>query len=99
VLSHLADNAMRHRARHVRLEADEKRSTVRPTVSNDGKPISAPNRDWIFDAFFFTARRESGRRYRNGACAAHAVMARQSGSLELKPTEEGAALRAAVRAD
>ncbi|MGY8668122.1 ATP-binding protein [Bradyrhizobium sp. UFLA05-109] len=89
VLSHLADNAMRHRAKHIRLEAVDERTTVRLMVSNDGEPISAPNRDRIFDAFF-TTRRESGGTGM-GLAIARAVMASHGGSIELKPTDEGAA--------
>ena len=44
-------------ARTIRLEADDdERTTLLVTVSNDGEPISAPNRDRIFDAFFTTRR-------------------------------------------
>ena len=59
------DNAIRHNARNVRLEAVADGATVNMTVSNDGDPISGPNRDKIFDAFF-TTRRDTGR-HRNGA--------------------------------
>src|SRR5258707_15153400 len=50
VLSHLTDNAIRHNAKHVRLEAVGEDTTVRMTASNDGHPISQPNRGKIFDA-------------------------------------------------
>lgn len=55
MLSHLADNVVRHKATTIRLEAADERTTVLLTVRNDGEPISAPNRDRIFDAFFTTA--------------------------------------------
>lgn len=60
VLSHLADNAMRHKAKSIRLEAVNERTTLLLTVSNNGERISAPNRDRIFDAFFTTRRDEGG---------------------------------------
>ena len=40
VLSHLTDNAIRHNAKTVRLEAIEEAGFVKMTVSNDGDPIS-----------------------------------------------------------
>jgi signal transduction histidine kinase len=89
VLSHLADNAMRHRARTIRLEAVDERTTLLVTVCNDGEPISAPNRDRIFDAFFTTRRDQGGTGM--GLAIARAVMASHGGSIKLKPTDEGAA--------
>lgn len=91
VLSHLADNAVRHRSRTVRLEAVGERTTVLLTMSNDGEPISAsaPNRDRIFDAFFTTRRDQRGTGM--GLAIARAVMASHGGSIRLKPTDEGAA--------
>jgi signal transduction histidine kinase len=44
VLSHLTDNAIRHNAKTVRLEASEEAGSVRMTISNDGDPISEANR-------------------------------------------------------
>ncbi|XUJ36178.1 ATP-binding protein [Bradyrhizobium japonicum] len=89
VLSHLADNAMRHKARTIRLEAVDERTTLLVTVSDDGEPISAPNRDRIFDAFFTTRRDQGGTGM--GLAIARAVMASHGGSIRLKPTDEGAA--------
>jgi signal transduction histidine kinase len=88
VLSHLADNAVRHNARMIRLEALDERTTLRLTVSNDGEPISAPNRDRIFDAFFTTRRDHGGTGM--GLAIARAVMASHGGSIRLKPTDDGA---------
>jgi two-component system sensor histidine kinase CreC len=89
VRSHLADNAVRHSAKTIRLEAVDERTTVRLTVSNDGDPISTPNRDRIFDAFFTTRRDRGGTGM--GLVIARAVMASHGGSLTLKPTNEGTA--------
>ncbi len=89
VLSHLADNAMRHHAKNIRLEAVDERTTMRLMVSNDGEPISAPNRDRIFDAFF-TTRRDSGGTGM-GLAIVRAVMASHGGSIRLLPSSEGAA--------
>ncbi|MBR0828959.1 HAMP domain-containing protein [Bradyrhizobium manausense] len=89
VLSHLADNAMRHRAKTIRLEAVDERTSLRLTVRNDGDPISPPNRDRIFDAFFTTRRDAGGTGM--GLAIVRAVMASHGGSIRLLPTEVGAA--------
>jgi two-component system, OmpR family, sensor histidine kinase CreC len=89
VLSHLADNAVRHNARNVRLEAASEASTVRMVVSNDGDPISEANRDKIFDAFFTTRRDTGGTGM--GLAIVQAVMTSHGGSIRLLPTEKGAA--------
>lgn len=89
VLSHLADNAVRHNATAVRLEASSEHSTIRMIVSNDGDPISEANRDRIFDAFFTTRRDGGGTGM--GLAIAKAVMASHGGSIGLLPDDEGAA--------
>jgi len=89
VLSHLADNAIRHNAENIRLEAVDERTTVRLTVSNDGDPISVANQDKIFDAFFTTRRDAGGTGM--GLAIVCAVMASHGGSIKLKPTDQGAA--------
>jgi signal transduction histidine kinase len=90
VLSHLTDNAMRHNARNVRLDASgEDSSTVRLTVSNDGDPISESNRDKIFDAFFTTRRDTGGTGM--GLAIVKAVMTSHGGSIKLLPADRGAA--------
>jgi two-component system, OmpR family, sensor histidine kinase CreC len=89
VLSHLADNAVRHNASTVRLDASSEYQAIRMTVSNDGDPISAPNRERIFDAFF-TTRRDSGGTGM-GLAIVKAVMTSHGGSIRLLPTERGTA--------
>ena len=89
VLSHLADNAIRHHARTIRLEAVDERTSLRLTVSNDGETISQPNRDRIFDAFFTTRRDAGGTGM--GLAIVRAVMASHGGSIKLLPTDEGTA--------
>jgi len=89
VLSHLTDNAVRHNASTVRLEASSEYQIIRMTVSNDGDPISAPNQERIFDAFF-TTRRDSGGTGM-GLAIVKAVMTSHGGSIRLLPTEQGAA--------
>ncbi len=89
VLSHLTDNAMRHNARTLRLEAASADTTIRLTVSNDGDAISAPNREKIFDAFFTTRRDTGGTGM--GLAIVKAVMTSHGGSIRLLPADHGAA--------
>jgi two-component system sensor histidine kinase CreC len=87
VLSHLTDNAIRHNARSVHLEAVAEPASVRVTVSNDGDPISEPNREKIFDAFFTTRRDTGGTGM--GLSIVSAVMTSHGGSIRLLPTSKG----------
>src|SRR5439155_171693 len=89
VLSHLADNAVRHNAKSMRLEAETADATVRMIVSNDGDPISESNREKIFDAFFTTRRDTGGTGM--GLAIVQAVMTSHRGSIRPLPTEQGAA--------
>ena len=59
VLSHLADNAVRHGARSLRIRVDRSGDAISVRVMNDGEPIAERHRDKIFTPFF-TTRRESG---------------------------------------
>ncbi|MCP4618712.1 MAG: HAMP domain-containing protein [Bradyrhizobium sp.] len=89
VLSHLTDNAIRHNARSIRLEAANDDAAIRLTLSNDGDQISEANRDRIFDAFFTTRRDTGGTGM--GLAIVRAIMASHGGSIRLKPTDQGAA--------
>ncbi|MHC2333066.1 ATP-binding protein [Bradyrhizobium sp. USDA 4454] len=89
VLAHLADNAFRHDATAVQIEASGDASRIRMTVRNDGTPISYSNRDKIFEAFF-TTRRDSGGTGM-GLAIAQAVMETHGGSIRLLPLSHGAA--------
>ena len=88
VLSHLTDNAIRHNAKNIRLEAANDDAAIRITLSNDGDPISDANRDRVFDAFFTTRRDTGGTGM--GLAIVRAIMASHGGAIRLKPTEQGA---------
>jgi two-component system sensor histidine kinase CreC len=89
VLSHLADNAGRHHATSLDLEASDDAGAVRVIIANDGDAISEPNRDRIFEAFF-TTRRDSGGTGM-GLAIAQAMLHANGGSIRLLPSDAGAA--------
>ncbi|HXI08309.1 MAG: ATP-binding protein [Bradyrhizobium sp.] len=89
VLTHLTDNAIRHNAKHIRLEAANDDAAIRMTVSNDGDAISEANRDRIFDAFFTTRRDTGGTGM--GLAIVRAIMTSHGGSIRLKASEQGTA--------
>ena len=76
-------------AKRVRLEAVEDNGSIKMTVSNDGDPISDPNREKIFDAFF-TARRDTDGTGM-GLSIVQAVMTSHGGSIRLLPSDTSVA--------
>ena len=88
VLSHLADNALRHNAKTIQIEASPGDASVRVTLRNDGDPISEANRERIFDAFFTTRRDTGGTGM--GLSIVKAVMTSHGGSIRLLPSDRGA---------
>ena len=90
VLAHLVDNAIRHNATSVQIEAAGEATAIKLTVSNDGDPISDANSDKIFDAFFTTRRDTGGTGM--GLAIAQAVMVTHGGSIRLVPSSRGVTL-------
>ena len=87
VLTHLTDNAVRHNASHIHIEARINAKDVVLTVANDGDPISPHNRERIFDAFF-TTRRDSGGTGM-GLAIVRAIMTSHGGNIILLPSSDG----------
>ena len=86
-LTHLADNALRHNAHHIQIEARAGADAVVLTVTNDGDAISLHNRERIFDAFF-TTRRDSGGTGM-GLAIVRAIMTSHGGGIMLLPRDKG----------
>ncbi len=89
ILSHLADNSVRHRAGSLQVSADASDHKMIVTVCDDGEGISEANRDRVFDAFF-TTRRESGGTGM-GLGIVQAMLRAHGGSIRLLASAEGTA--------
>jgi signal transduction histidine kinase len=89
VLSHLADNAVQHNAKTLRVRAERNGDAIALTVANDGDPIAANNRDKIFLPFF-TTRRETGGTGM-GLEIVRSTLRAYGGSIALLPAERGVA--------
>jgi len=88
VLSHLADNAVRHHARHLRVSPHVVQDRRIIEVADDGEGVSDNNRTKIFDPFF-TTRRESGGTGM-GLGIVRAMLKSHGGSIALRPADKGA---------
>jgi two-component system sensor histidine kinase CreC len=88
VLTHLVDNALRHNAHHISLDAIRNADAVDLNIANDGDPISQHNRDRIFNAFFTTRRDNGGTGM--GLAIVRAIMTSHGGTITLQPTDNGA---------
>ena len=97
VLGHLADNAVRHGATHVEIEAKDTGQTVRLTVRDDGEGISPNNRARVFDNFFTTRREEGGTGM--GLSIVRAMLAAHGGSIELVDGSAGTTFVTTLPAD
>jgi two-component system, OmpR family, sensor histidine kinase CreC len=88
-LSHLADNAARHGAKTLAIQAEEERGFVRLTVRDDGEGISEQNRERIFDPFFTTRREKGGTGM--GLVIVRSLFEAHGGSIALRASSGGAA--------
>lgn len=89
VFSHLADNALRHNATRLQIDARRVGEGLGITVSDDGDGIAAANRERVFDPFF-TTRRESGGTGM-GLGIVQSMLRSHEGAIALVPSEKGAA--------
>lgn len=88
LLSHLADNASRHSAVTLDIEATRAPEGLLVTVDDDGSGISLNNRAHVFDSFF-TTRRESGGTGM-GLAIVQAMLEMQGGRISLRDRPAGA---------
>jgi signal transduction histidine kinase len=88
VLSHLADNAERHGATRLDIDAEIRGPVARIRVRDNGAGVSPNNRAHVFDSFF-TTRRDSGGTGM-GLPIVRALLVAHRGEIELIPSEGGA---------
>ena len=88
LLTHLADNAVRHGARRLDVSARPEGAVLRIEVSDDGAGISPGNRARVFDSFFTTRREDGGTGM--GLAIVRALVGAHGGSVALIDTERGA---------
>ena len=91
VLSHLADNALRHGATRLSIDAEREGEFVQLDIRDDGQGISPNNRARIFDSFF-TTRRDSGGTGM-GLAIVRAMLEAHGGAISLVDSERGAHFR------
>jgi signal transduction histidine kinase len=96
IFSHLADNAVRHDAKTLRVRAERSGDMVSVTVTNDGNPITDNNRDKIFTPFF-TTRRESGGTGM-GLQIVRSMLRAHGGTIRLTEADDGVAFIMTFRA-
>lgn len=88
VFGHLADNAQRHGAKNLSLEARLEEHALHISVRDDGAGISEGNRDQVFEPFFTTRRDEGGTGM--GLGIVRALLRAHRGDIELEPSTSGA---------
>lgn len=89
VLENLVDNAARHGATRVDVDARRRGDTVALTVADDGPGISPANRGRVFDPFFTTRQEDGGTGL--GLAICRSLVQGAGGQIELAPGERGAA--------
>lgn len=94
ILGHLADNSLQHGAKRLDLSAARVGSSLRIVVSDDGRGISAGNRDKVFEPFF-TTRRETGGTGM-GLGIVRSMIEAHGGRIALVPSSGGASFELVV---
>ena len=96
VLGNLLDNSVQHGADHIRLTASEGEDFVTLTVSDNGRGVSAANREKIFEHFFTTRRDTGGTGL--GLGISRALMTAHGGDIALAETQgQGAAFAVVLK--
>jgi signal transduction histidine kinase len=88
VLSHLADNAVRHNATTLTITAAAQAGVMQLMIRDDGQGVSENNRDRIFEPFFTTRRDAGGTGM--GLAIVQAMLQAHGGSISLAPSSKGA---------
>lgn len=91
VLENLVDNAARHGATRVDVDARRRGDTVELTVADDGPGISPANRGRVFDPFFTTRQEDGGTGL--GLAICRSLVQGAGGRIDLVPAEQGAAFK------
>ncbi len=94
IFSNLADNAARHGASRLDLDAVRQGYLLLITVSDNGEGVSPSNRAQIFDSFF-TTRRDSGGTGM-GLAIVRAMLDAHGGTIRLADAAEGTAFVLAI---
>jgi signal transduction histidine kinase len=92
-LSTLLDNIVQHAgpAAEATIEATETAAGIEITVADNGRGISAADRDRIFEPFFTTARATGGSGL--GLPIVRAIVTAAGGAVEALPRQKGASFR------
>lgn len=88
LLSHLADNASRHRAHSLRINVRNDGAMIALDIRDDGDGISANNSPKVFESFY-TTRRDSGGTGM-GLAIVRALLTAHGGSISLSENDPGA---------
>lgn len=88
VLEHLAANAQQHGAARLRIAASAENGSARLLVEDDGRGVSAGNRERVFDPFFTTRRDEGGTGM--GLTIVRSMLEAHEGEIRLLESAQGA---------
>lgn len=88
VLSHLADNAQHHGARHLDIAVRASDGFAEIDVLDDGEGVSHANAEHIFEPFFTTRREQGGTGM--GLQIVRSLLAVHGGTIALVPSQQGA---------